>query len=1097
MAVEAITARSVREALRAIRYALPLEASPLLGMAALTLRLRAEGVADTPQSRAWLLGRYLDDVVREELSRVRAAAGVTPAEPATADPDLAAVASDFRAGNPDLEAWSSLNYRYLSPARTQVKTELAEELQVAYRTLARRFSRGYELLADALRAREIAAGPLVGSHPGAPASERLVVDAGAERRAASDLCQALIATVRHESRVLRLAPDQWAELAHRPVANWAEFYVGRIAEWCQPRYRLDERFVQLSLLVDAGEEALAGRWRVTEQRFSGLGGALAAIAEPAVVLLGPPGSGKSTILRRFELDLAIGALRGDDDRVPVFAHLGQFRPHPAGDGLADPASWLAHRWQAKYPELPPLTEVLASGRAILLLDGLNEMPHRDAADYRAQVRRWKEFLQGLLAERPSNRVVFSCRTQDYAAPLSTPALRVPQLRIEPMTDEQVRLFLALYDPGRASEIWSELAGSPQLALLRAPYFLRLLVDHVAARREVPRGRAALFTGFVRQALRREVERDNPLFQPGELLVERDYQRLFCARRWGPYELPARGVLFSKLADLAFGLQSGTVSGEPIQVRLPFEKGVELVAHPRAQEILDAGLALGLLDQDWDTDELMFSHQLLQEYFAARKLAREAVWDRVRLPWRAAEVRPTLAETIAALAPADPLPPARTSGWEETTLMAAAMAADPEALLKGLMEADLVLAGRCAAQPDVAERLSPSLIDELRGLMMERIHDRHADLRHRIACGYALGALGDPRWQVQRGPDGSCLLPPFCEIPAGRYPIGEDQPLEWAEYRTGESGTETSQMPRHVVAISPFAIARYPVTNAEWALFMASGGYEDDRWWDSTYARQWRSGQMANEAAKRNNREWRQRFMADPQLFERAVAEGYFADEATVERWRHWLALDDEEFERALAVHWQPRRRSEPACWHDERTNSPTQPVVGVCWYEARAYCAWLSAQVGERFRLPTEVEWEAAARGLSGRGYPWGETFELDCANTWEAHVRRTTPVGVFPRGDTPEGVADLAGNVYEWTASLWCTAGANGKASVCGYPYDPRDGREDPEASPELGRIARGGSWLGDGRCARSALRFSARPAHANDDIGFRLVRDIGPREL
>ena len=126
-----------------------------------------------------------------------------------------------------------------------------------------------------------------------------------------------------------------------------------------------------------------------------------------------------------------------------------------------------------------------------------------------------------MAGEPGNRVVFSCRSLDYSAPLSTPRLRVPQVQLEPLTDEQVRDFLDRYSPGNAEALWAAIDGTAHLEAVRSPFFLRLLVDQVEATGEIDGGLAALFTGFVRQALRREVERDNPLFEPGELLDRRD------------------------------------------------------------------------------------------------------------------------------------------------------------------------------------------------------------------------------------------------------------------------------------------------------------------------------------------------------------------------------------------------------------------------------------------------------------------------------------------------------------------------------------------------------------------------------------------------
>jgi formylglycine-generating enzyme required for sulfatase activity len=114
------------------------------------------------------------------------------------------------------------------------------------------------------------------------------------------------------------------------------------------------------------------------------------------------------------------------------------------------------------------------------------------------------------------------------------------------------------------------------------------------------------------------------------------------------------------------------------------------------------------------------------------------------------------------------------------------------------------------------------------------------------------------------------------------------------------------------------------------------------------------------------------------------------------------------------------RQTQPAFWKDNAFNNPAQPVVGICWFEARAYCAWLSAQTGKHFRLPTEAEWEAAARGQQGRRYAFGDDFDASRCNTFETHSRRTTPTGVFPGGVTPEGVVDLTGNVWEWASSQY-----------------------------------------------------------------------------
>jgi formylglycine-generating enzyme required for sulfatase activity len=154
------------------------------------------------------------------------------------------------------------------------------------------------------------------------------------------------------------------------------------------------------------------------------------------------------------------------------------------------------------------------------------------------------------------------------------------------------------------------------------------------------------------------------------------------------------------------------------------------------------------------------------------------------------------------------------------------------------------------------------------------------------------------------------------------------------------------------------------------------------------------------------------------------------------------------------------------------------PVVYVSWHDALAYCEWLSEETGEEMRLPTEAEWEKAARGTEGREYPWGDEFDKSRCNARESDIGGTTPVGRYsPRGDSPYAVADMIGNVWEWTSSLHRP-----------YPYDPTDGREDLEA--EGNRVLRGGSWLSDQDLARCAVRLGGHPEGLLDLGGFRCAK-------
>ena len=1027
MKADIITSAAVRDALRAFRSAERLKSSPLLDLDFVTLKLRDKGLSDTPQGRNWMLERCFKGMVEEELNRQRGPQRASSDNGLGPESELQRLEQDYRSDSIELQAWGILRARYMV-LKASTNRELARRLGVVPRTLRRRLGRGYHLMAELLIETEMGAARKIDRHPGAPAQKRVIVQDAAAAQNLDRAKVALFETVTDESRTLRLNPVQADEIARLPAEDLRDFRLGRIAEWSKPRYRLDERFVELSLLVDQGEQSSAGRWKAQETRYAGLRDILADVKEPCIVLVGPPGSGKSTLLRHFELVTAIDGLREAGERATLLFHLNQYGPDDAGV-LPQPRAWLHKRWSVLYPHLPPLEDLLAAGNAIVLLDGLNEMPHRSFAEFRARVGMWKHFVRDLAAESAGSRVIFSCRSLDYSTPLSTPELRVPQVRIESLSNPQARSFLMAYCPALADELWSQLEGSPQLELLRTPFFLKLLVDQAEAVGEVPKGRAGLFTNFVRQSLHREVERDNPIFAPGALITERDYKRVASASRWkSPYELPERGVLFATLSKLAYTMQQSWTSGETMQVRLDYDVALEVIGHARAEDIFDAGFSLALLDDERDRDEIMFYHQLLQEYFAARILARSADLELLRIEWRTDHVRPILADVIGDLNPADPLPPMPTTGWEETAVLAAAMAEEPEVFVKKMQRENLSLAGRCAAQPDVIERIGDASLDELRWGLVARSRSPHADLRDRIACGFALGDLGDPRFERCTGPQGEYLLPPLIEIAGGHYPIGEDHDMRYA----GES--YDSHIPRHVVAIEQFAVGRFPVTNAEWERFMGAGGYEGETWWPDAASSSWRAGEGTAEGVRDNNRWWRNEYKEHPEKLDELVRIGTF-DADTEEQWRAWLAMSDDDFETSLRAHWSAGKKRSPEYWRDERFNRPCQPVVGICWYEARAYCRWLSSQTSRRFRLPTEAEWEGAARGQAGRRYAYGDDYDPLLGNTVDSHVRCPTPVGVFPLGDTPEGLADMSGSTSDWVSSIY--------GNEYPYPYEASDGRE------------------------------------------------------
>jgi formylglycine-generating enzyme required for sulfatase activity len=163
------------------------------------------------------------------------------------------------------------------------------------------------------------------------------------------------------------------------------------------------------------------------------------------------------------------------------------------------------------------------------------------------------------------------------------------------------------------------------------------------------------------------------------------------------------------------------------------------------------------------------------------------------------------------------------------------------------------------------------------------------------------------------------------------------------------------------------------------------------------------------------------------------------------------------------------------------------PVVWVDWTDAMAYCRWLTAQLKEagrlpgdvelEVRLPTEAEWEKAARGPKGHLYPWGDDAPDASRLNFTDSINGTTAVGAYsPLGDSFYGCADMAGNVWEWTLS-----------AEAGYPYDPKDGRENAQVRGR--RILRGGAFDSAARSVRCACRNWNFPEERDDTIGFRVV--------
>lgn len=227
-----------------------------------------------------------------------------------------------------------------------------------------------------------------------------------------------------------------------------------------------------------------------------------------------------------------------------------------------------------------------------------------------------------------------------------------------------------------------------------------------------------------------------------------------------------------------------------------------------------------------------------------------------------------------------------------------------------------------------------------------------------------------------------------------------------------------ERPVHVVELPAFFISRYEITNAQWKQFRDDPGYDDPKFWP----------------------------------------DGHVVPRDQVPYWT------------------QPNNHGGGTPGSDD------YPVIGVNWDAATAYCAWLSARTGQRYRLPTEAEWEKAARGTDGRRYPWGDAIDRSLANYVGAQSFDTVqPAGHFPGNASPYGAYDMAGNVLEWCQD-WYDRDY--------YAHSPRRNPQGPPSGAY--RVVRGGSFFVEAPELRTSARSMAWPSfQGHRMIGFRPVRE------
>ncbi len=714
------------------------------------------------------------------------------------------------------------------------------------------------------------------------------------------------------------------------------------------------------------------------------------------VLLGEPGGGKTTTIWKLASELVADAIHDPKAPIPLLIRLGRWTD--AEQGLPE---FIA----SQLGELGAhLDELLAARRAALLLDGLNELPT-------GQRGQKYPLVQDFIERHPRLLAVVSCRELDYTVDLG-----FDRINITPLDPLRIREFVGRYlntetEPEKGEELFWRLAGGEDvrgvwekwkeaeadfdlfwtaseipkenpnvfgitsgehdriwrekvrgrhslMELSRNPYMLLMLTSVYAEQGALPENRGGLFRLFVETLLKRE------------RIPAEEQAPLTAGLAKVAYEMQIRR------ADDQIGEQGGdalTVLDKAEVARMLSERQLYLAG---SAGILSIG------------EQVRFTHQLLQEYFAAKFMDIEIEAGRLKATkiW-------------------EPENWWNRTNWEEAAILLAGLYSDDcSKVVEWIAEANPEIAAQCAVRSGAG--LAEATKERLRAKWIPRLTDLNRDPnpKARAAVGRAVGLIGgDNRKGVGIIVRNGLKLPDFdwVRILEGEFQYGDDK-------------DEYAAKPQKL-RLPEFYISRFPVTFSQF-----------------------------------------QCFVEDPEGVNQS-------------RWFEGLTDDDDD-----------RRMDE------QRFKFDNHPRDTVSWYQAMAFCRWLSWRLGTTFdlkkvaewavRLPTEFEWEKAARGTDGRLYPYGNDFDAAKGNTGEdeSDIGQTSAVGIFPNGASPYGVEEMSGNVWEWCLS--------------DYDKPQVDARKENLRKAKY-RVLRGGSWFVNRLDARAVCRYVDRPANRDYFPGFRLV--------
>jgi formylglycine-generating enzyme required for sulfatase activity len=763
-----------------------------------------------------------------------------------------------------------------------------------------------------------------------------------------------------------------------------------------------------------------------------------------LVVLGRPGSGKSTLVNHLATQLAGQRSSLKDPEVidgwtagPLLPVRIVLRKFAAWSGLAGPgnAGMVWHYLEVMLDEMgcpkafPVIKKILEEEGGIVFFDGLDEVP--ESVDYHKRSS-MVEAIRAFSEPLGKCKIIITCREYAYNnnAEWRLPEVEFPVVRLADFNDKQIEAFagawyravgpLKLWSDGRcadeAASLIKALRNQDHLRKLAgSPLLLTIMAQLHGRDGSLPRDRAELYKRAVLALLalwENRIVRDREgvrKIKPGlvvQLGVKVDQLQKVLARV--AYQVHARqqrepGAKDDQVADIS---RHELLDALDEELR-DLNKANEVVEYIEQR----AGLLVAKGERIYS-----FPHRTFQEYLAAVHILSQGDYD-------------TLLRDLVKGAP---------DWWREVFLLAASAGCEKtprvvsdlvDALLpngpggNGIGPAQhpiICLAGLALAETDSAARVADELAQIPEGGRYAATHHRlqawlektmfaaaELPIGARAEAGRVLGWVGDPRPGVGLRSDGVPDMV-WCEVAAGPFLMGSK--AKDAKYEDEREQFSCSLIKK------PYLISRYPVTVAQYRAFVKAGGYADPRFWTG-------AGSL----------------------------------------WLEKLDILGPET-------------------NDDRFQIDNHPQVGVSWFEAMAFCNWLSEKTGESIGLPTEVQWERAALSTDGRLYPWGGD-ELDPsrhANISETELRTTSAVGLFPAGNAKCGAADCGGNVWEWCRTVW-------RADYTDY-----EKMIDDDLAGKAPRVVRGGSWNFDREDARCAYHIWFPPNSRLYNVGFRCARAV-----